>query len=129
VPEDVNFYRTGKMKSGQMRENDEREAAAASSAANAPRSNSAASSAGQNNGGVNGGDGKNVIRFLLTFFLGFLGSVIINHSSLKPRGWKSRSWLYLFVSIITFDLYGFIASICNLFFDASKAKNFGYKKD
>ena len=29
---------------------------------------------------------NNVVRFLLTFFLGWIGSLIINHSSLKPEG-------------------------------------------
>ena len=36
-------------------------------------------------------DNKNVIRFLLTFFLGWIGSIIINHSSLKPAGYTSRT--------------------------------------
>jgi hypothetical protein len=30
---------------------------------------------------------------------------------------------------VTFGIYGLVASICNLFFDPSKAKNIGYKKD
>ena len=30
---------------------------------------------------------NNLVRFLLTFFLGCIGSLIINHSSLKPEGW------------------------------------------
>jgi hypothetical protein len=74
-------------------------------------------------------DSKNIIRFLLTFFLGWIGSVIINHTSLKPEGFTSRSWAYFLLGIITFNIYGLVASICNLFFDASKEKNIGYKKD
>lgn len=74
-------------------------------------------------------DNKNLVRFLLTFFLGWIGSVIINHSSLKPEGWKSRSWLYFLLGIITFGIYDLVASICNFSFDPSKEKNIGYKKD
>ena len=74
-------------------------------------------------------DTKNIIRFLLTFFLGWIGSIIINHTSLKPEGFTSRSWAYFLLGIITFNIYPLVASICNLFFDASKEKNIGYKKD
>lgn len=70
-----------------------------------------------------------VVRFLLTFFLGFIGSIIINHSSLKPNGYTSRTLAYIFLSIITFGIYGLVASICNLVFDESKERNIGYKKD
>jgi hypothetical protein len=72
---------------------------------------------------------NNVVRFLLTFFLGWIGSIIINHTSLKPDGWKSRTLAYFFLSIITFDIYAFVASICNLSFDPNKASNIGYFKD
>ena len=72
---------------------------------------------------------QKIVRFLLTFFLGFIGSIIINHSSLKPEGWKSRSWLYFLLGIITFGIYDLVASICNLSFDAAKERNIGYKKD
>ena len=74
-------------------------------------------------------DNKNVTRFLLTFFLGWIGSLIINHSSLKPEGYTSRTGGYIFLSLITFDIYGLVASICNLSFDPTKDKNIGYKKD
>ena len=74
-------------------------------------------------------DSKNIVRFLLTFFLGWIGSVVINHSSLKPEGWTSRSWLYLILAYVTFGIYPLVASICNLFFDPAKPKNIGYKKD
>ena len=30
-------------------------------------------------------DNNKLVRFLLTFFLGFIGSIIINHSSLSPK--------------------------------------------
>lgn len=74
-------------------------------------------------------DSNNVVRFLLTFFLGFIGSIIINHTSLKPAGWKSRSWLYFLLGIVTFGIYDLVASICNFAFDPNKEKNIGYKKD
>ena len=44
---------------------------------------------------------NNLVRFLLTFFLGFIGSIIINHTTLKPEGYKSRTLAYFFLSIIT----------------------------
>lgn len=70
-----------------------------------------------------------LIRFLLTFFLGWIGSIVINHTSLKPAGYTSRTLAYFFLSMITFGIYGLVASICNLTFDPSKAKNIGYIKD
>lgn len=70
-----------------------------------------------------------LVRFLLTFFLGWIGSIIINHTSLKPDGYKSRSWAYFFLSIITFGIYGLVASICNFTFDPRKDKNVGYVKE
>ena len=72
---------------------------------------------------------KNFTRFLLTFFLGFIGSIIINHSNLKPDGWTSRSSAYFFLTILTCGIYGLVASICNLSFDPSKESNIGYIKD
>ena len=74
-------------------------------------------------------ENKNLARFLLTFFLGWIGSIIINHTSLKPQGYKSRTAAYIFLTVITFGIYGLVASICNLTFDPSKARNIGYKKD
>ena len=74
-------------------------------------------------------DNNNVVRFLLTFFLGWIGSLIINYSSLKPAGFKSRTLAYIFLSMITMGIYGLVASICNLMFDPAKDKNIGYKKD
>lgn len=72
---------------------------------------------------------KNLARFLLTFFLGWIGSFIINHTNLKPDGWKSRTFAYFFLSLITFDIYTTVASIFNLTFDPNKASNIGYFKD
>ena len=72
---------------------------------------------------------NNLVRFLLTFFLGFIGSIIINHTSLKPDGFRSRSLAYFFLSMITFGIYGLVASICNLVFDSSKPRNIGYIKE
>ena len=74
-------------------------------------------------------DNQKLVRFLLTFFLGFIGSLIINHSSLKPEGWKSRTGAYILLGLITLGIYEFVAAICNLVFDPSKEKNIGYKKE
>ncbi len=74
-------------------------------------------------------DNKNLVRFLLTFFLGFIGSIIINHSSLKPEGFKSRTLAYIFLTLLTFGIYGLVASIFNLTFDPKKASNIGYVKE
>ena len=71
---------------------------------------------------------NNLIRFLLTFFLGWIGSLIINHTSLKPEGYKSRTLAYIFLTYITCGIYGLVASICNLFFDPAKPRNIGYFK-
>ena len=70
-----------------------------------------------------------VVRFLLTFFLGFIGSLVINHSSLKPEGWSSRTGAYILLGFITCGIYDLVASICNLSFDPEKPSNIGYKKD
>lgn len=74
-------------------------------------------------------DNYNVARFLLTFFLGWIGSLIINCTSLKPDGYKSRTVAYFFLTIITCGIYGLVASICNLTFDPTKEKNIGYVKE
>ena len=74
-------------------------------------------------------DNNNLARFLLTFFLGWIGSLIINHSSLKPVGYTSRTLAYIFLTMITFGIYGLVASIYNLMFDPAKPRNIGYKKD
>lgn len=74
-------------------------------------------------------DNNNVVRFLLTFFLGFIGSLIINHTSLKPQGWKSRTLAYFFLGIITLGIYELVASICNFVFDPNKESNIGYFKE
>ena len=59
-------------------------------------------------------ENKNLVRFLLTFFLGWIGSIIINHTDLKPEGYTSRTAAYLFLGIVTFGIYDLVASICNL---------------
>ena len=73
-------------------------------------------------------DNQKLVRFLLTFFLGWIGSIIINYSSLRPEGFKSRTLAYLFLTLITFGIYGLVASICNLTFDPNKNRNIGYHK-
>ena len=72
---------------------------------------------------------QKLVRFLLTFFLGWIGNIIINYTSLKPEGYTSRTLAYIFLTIITFGIYGLVASICNLTFDPTKPRNIGYKKD
>ena len=74
-------------------------------------------------------DNSNLVRFLLTFFLGWIGSLIINHTSINPEGYRSRTLAYVFLSIITLGIYGLVASICNLMFDPTKEKNIGYIKE
>ena len=74
-------------------------------------------------------DNNNLVRFLLTFFLGWIGSIVINHTSLKPEGYTSRTGAYIFLGIVTFGIYDLVASICNLTFDPNKPNNIGYKKD
>ena len=74
-------------------------------------------------------DNNKLIRFLLTFFLGWIGSLIINCTSLNPEGYKSRTLAYLFLSMITLGIYGLVASICNFSFDPTKEKNIGYRKE
>ena len=70
-----------------------------------------------------------LVRLLLTFFLGFIGSFVINHSPLKPEGFKSRTCAYFFLTMFTFGIYGLVASLCNLTFDPNKNGNIGYFKD
>lgn len=72
---------------------------------------------------------KNLTRFLLTFFLSWIGSIIINNTDLKPNGYKSRTLAYFFLSVITGGIYGLVASIANLSFDPAKPSNIGYAKE
>ena len=74
-------------------------------------------------------DNNKLARFLLTFFLGWIGSFVINHTSLKPAGFKSRTWAYFLLTMFTLGIYGLVASICNLTFDSTKNKNVGYFLD
>ncbi len=74
-------------------------------------------------------DNNNLVRFLLTFFLGFIGSFIINRTNLKPQGWKSRTLAYFFLSLVTFGIYQLVAAVFNLTFDPKKTSNVGYIKE
>ena len=71
----------------------------------------------------------NAKRYLLTFFLGWIGSIIINHSGLKPEGYTSRTGAYFWLTPLTLCIYPLVASISNFKFDPAKEKNVGYKKD
>ena len=74
-------------------------------------------------------DNNKLVRFLLTFFLGWIGSIVINCTNLKPEGYRCRTLAYLGLGIVTFGIYSLVASICNLTFDPAKEQNIGYKKD
>ena len=54
-------------------------------------------------------ENKNLTRFLLTFFLGWIGSLVINHSSLKAEGWTSRTGCYILLTIVTCGIYQIVA--------------------
>ncbi len=69
---------------------------------------------------------KNIVRFLLTFLFGWIGSVIINHSNLRPEGYKCRTGAYFWLPMFTFGIYPVVASICNISFTPGE-KNIGYK--
>lgn len=73
-------------------------------------------------------DNNKLVRFLLTFFLGWIGSLIINVAGLAPKGYKSRTAAYFFATLVTFGIYALVASVCNFTFDPSKERNIGYKK-
>lgn len=68
-------------------------------------------------------------RFLLILFLGWIGSVIINHSGLKPEGYTSRTGAYFWLGPLTLGIYPIVAMINQFMFDPAKEKNIGYKKD
>ena len=72
---------------------------------------------------------KNFVRFLLIFLLGPLGSFIINHSSLKPDGFRSRTWAYILLALPTLCIYPLVATICNFSFDPKKESNIGYRRE
>ena len=74
-------------------------------------------------------DGKNLTRFLLTLFLGFIGSFIINHSSLKPEGHTSRTMAYFFLAYLTCYIYPIVAAFCNLIFNPNLSSNIGYIRE
>ncbi|MBR2070115.1 MAG: SHOCT domain-containing protein [Clostridia bacterium] len=77
---------------------------------------------------MNNEKNNNLTRFLLTFFLGWIGSIIINMTDLKPQGYKSRTLAYLFLGYVTLGIYSIVASISNLYFDPNK-QNIGYVKE
>ncbi len=72
---------------------------------------------------------RNIVRFLLVFFFGWIGSIIINNSNLKPQGWKSRTLSYFFFGFLTGGIYTLAASICNIAFDPNSRSNIGYFKE
>ena len=75
-------------------------------------------------------DKNNIIRALLKFFLGPIGSLIINKTSLKVEGYKSRTLAHLFLPLVTCGIYHIVAAVvAGFFFDPAKEKNVGYKKE
>ncbi len=68
-----------------------------------------------------------VKRFLLTLFLGWIGSFIINNYSLKPKGYTSRTGVYLLTGFL--GIYHLVAAFSNLTFEPTRKHNIGYKKD
>jgi len=70
-----------------------------------------------------------IVWFVLKLFLGFIGCLIINHTSLKPAGFKARTMAHFFLSMITFGIYSLVASICTLFFDPNKERNIGFFRE
>lgn len=70
-----------------------------------------------------------VKRFFLILFLGWIGSIIINHSGLKPEGYTSRTGAYFWLSGLTLGIYPLVAMINQFKFDPAREKNIGYKKD
>lgn len=74
-------------------------------------------------------DENKLARFLLTLFLGFIGSFVINHSKLKIEGWQSRTVSYLVFGILTLGIYQVVAAIFNLVFDPRNETNIGYMKE
>ena len=72
---------------------------------------------------------QNFIRFILLFFLGPIGSIVINHTELKPKHFKSRTLAYFVLTLLTCGIYYFVACFANLFFNPKRAYNIGYKKD
>ena len=78
---------------------------------------------------ISANDGSKIARFCLTFFLGWIGSFIINHTTLKPTGWKSRTCGYFFWAIFTFGIYPLVAALCNFSFNPKADSNIGYYKD
>ncbi len=70
---------------------------------------------------------KKVVRFLLTALFGWIGSIIINHSNLRPEGYTCRTGAYFWFSFLTLGIYPVVASICNISFTDGE-RNIGYKK-
>ena len=74
-------------------------------------------------------DNNKLVRGLLIWFLGPIGSYIINHTSLKPEGYRSNTFAYLLWGFVTMYIYVVVGAICNLTFDPAKEKNIGYIKE
>jgi hypothetical protein len=72
---------------------------------------------------------RKIVRGLLIWFLWFIGSLIINHSSLKPQGWKSRTAGLIGWGILTFGIYVLVVAICQLIFEPKSSSNIGYIKE
>lgn len=70
-----------------------------------------------------------IYRAILLFFGGFIGSMIINHTALKPEGWTCCT-KFMLLDFITWGLISKIVAIISFIrFDPEKYTNFGYTKD
>ena len=68
-----------------------------------------------------------VLIFVLFFTVGY--NNFDEKGNTAPQLTSVLLCLQYILGIVTFDIYPLVASICNLFFDASKERNIGYKKD
>ena len=71
---------------------------------------------------------RKLARGLLIWFLWFIGSLIINRSSLKPVGWQSRTAGLIGWGLLTLGVYNIVVAICNIAFEPSAESNIGYIK-
>ncbi len=74
-------------------------------------------------------DIRNIARFAFILCLGFIGSYIVNHTSLKPKGWKSRTCALFFLGTLTFGIYSLVVAFSQFKFDENAPSNVGYVKD
>ena len=69
-------------------------------------------------------------RFFLIYCLGWIGSLIINHTSLKPEGWKSRTKAYFWLWLIppVGAIHQIVGAFAQFTFNGDTESNVGYFK-